>query len=200
MLHLSRNAALGMAALDSLRQGVAVVDSQCRIHHANAAMERHLATPGPLCARQGRLACTDRTAHARLQQLAVAACASPAKAGALTPQGGGADRRLAVSVLPLQASHAWVALREAPLALVVAAMPGATTDLSQGLVADLLGLSPTEARLALLLAAGKTVKDFAAIQGCTWNTARVHLANLLGKTGCRRQVELVQLLQALQVG
>ena len=201
MLHLSRNAALGMAALDSLRQGVAVVDAQCRIHHANVGMERHLAAPGPLCAHQGRLACTDRTAHARLQRLVAAACTSPAKAGALPLLGDEADRRpVVVSVLPLQANHAWAARREAPLALVVVATPGAATDLSQGLVADLLGLSPTEARLALLLASGKTVKDFAAIQGCTWNTARAHLANLLGKTGCRRQVELVQLLQALQVG
>ena len=202
MLELSRNAALGMAALDGLRQGVAVVDAQCRIHHANAAMERLLAAPpaapGALCAAQGHLGCTDGAVQAQLRQLAAAACANPGRAGALGLPGCG-PRWLAVTVLPLQASHPWAALRQAPMALVVAAMPGAASGLSAGLVADMLGLSPAEARLALLLASGKTVKDFAAVQGCTVNTARTHLTNLLYKTGCRRQMELVGLLQSLRL-
>ena len=83
------------------------------------------------------------------------------------------------------------------MALIVATKPGALADLDHSLVGEMLGLSPAEARLALLLAAGKTVKDFAAVQGCTVNTARAHLAHLLHKTGCRRQVELVGVLQAL---
>jgi len=45
MVTLSRSAHLGMAALDSLRQSIVVVDAQCRIHHANAADERLLALP-----------------------------------------------------------------------------------------------------------------------------------------------------------
>ncbi len=50
----------------------------------------------------------------------------------------------------------------------------------------MLGLLPTEARLALLLASGKTVKDFVAIEGVSWHTARSHLKNILRKTGCHR--------------
>ncbi|WP_369641755.1 helix-turn-helix transcriptional regulator [Acidovorax sp. A79] len=200
MLDLSHRASLSLAALDTLRQSVAVVDAQCRIHHANAAMERLLAAPGALRTRQGGMGCADGAAHAQLRQLVAAACASPGRAAVLAlPEEG--PQRLAVTVLPLQAHHAWAALRQVPMALVVAAIPGgAMAGMDHALVGDMLGLSPTEARLALLLASGKTVKDFAAIQGCTWNTARTHLANLLGKTGCRRQVELVQLLQALRVG
>ena len=195
MLTLSRSAHWGLAALDGLRQGVAVVDAQCRIHHANAAMERLLAVPGTLCAMQGRLGCTGGAAHLQLWQLAAAACARPGQAGALVLPGEG--QWLAVTVLPLQAHQAWAALGEAPMALVVAVVPGVPAGLVPGLVGEMLGLSPAEARLALLLAAGKTVKDFAAVQGCTVNTARAHLAHLLHKTGCRRQVELVGVLQAL---
>lgn len=197
MLVLARSAHLGMAALDGLRQGIAVVDAQCRRRHANRAMERLLATPGPLCMMQACLACADGAAHARLRALVTGACARPGRAGGLV-LATDEPQRLAVTILPLPCGQAWAALGETPMALVVVAMSGIATDLHHGLVGDMLGLSPTEARLALLLAAGKTVKDFAAIQGCAFNTARAHLANLLHKTGCRRQVELVGLLQAVQ--
>ncbi len=63
---------------------------------------------------------------------------------------------------------------------------------------EALGLSPSEARLAVLLATGRTVKDYARIEGCSWHTARTHMKNLMRKTGCHRQVELVGLLQSLQ--
>ncbi len=134
-------------------------------------------------------------AHERLEQLVYSACATPAKAGAIALADG--PQRLVAAVLPLQASHAWAGM-QAPMALVVAAMPGTASSLDPRLVGDMLGLSPTETRLALLLAAGKTVKDFAAIEGMSWHTARSHHKNLLRKTGCRRQTELVQLLQTLQ--
>ena len=197
MVTLSRNAHLGMAALDSLRQCIAVVDAQCRIHHANAAAERLLALPGTLGAQHGRLRCTLGTAHARLEQLVRGACATPAKAGAIALADGA--QRLVVTVLPLQASHTWASMQQVPMALVVAAMPGAASSLDPRLVGGMLGLSPTETRLALLLAAGKTVKDFAAIEGMSWHTARSHIKNLMRKTGCHRQAELVQLLQSLQL-
>ena len=195
---LARQAALGLAALDALPQGIAVVDAQGRMQHGNAAAGRLLARRGPMQVRHGRLQCTDGASQTRWQALVAAACAigGPAAAGAIRPVGG--PPHLVVTVLPLKASHR-AALRQVPMALVLLVDPEAPGGLTPGLLADMLGLSPAEARLALLLASGKTVKDFAAIQGCTWNTARSHLANLLGKTGCRRQVELVGLLQALRV-
>jgi len=197
---LARQAALGVAALDTLPQGVAVVDAQGRIHHANAAAGRLLAQFGSMSVRHGRLQCRDGASQARWQALVAAACGggveTVAAAGAMQPAGG--LQRLVVTVLPLKAHHV-VALRQEPMALVVLADPDAPCGLTPGLLADMLGLSPTEARLALLLTSGKTVKDFAAIQGCTVNTARAHLAHLLHKTGCRRQVELVRLLQSLRM-
>jgi len=198
MLDLSRRASLGLAALDTLNQCIAVVDAQCRIDHTNAAMDRLLSVAGALRIRHSQLGCADSAAHEKLRNLVASACASLRRAGAMALSES--MQRLAVTVLPLQAYHAWAAPRQVPMALVVAVVPGGAEGMNQAVVADMLGLSPAEARLALLLASGKTVKDFAVIQGCTWNTARAHLANLLGKSGCRRQAELVQLLQALQVG
>ena len=199
--HLSRQAALGLSALDSLPQGVAVVDAQCRIEYANATVGRLLAPSRTLRTAQGRLQCAQAEHQARLQQLVAGACGSPAKAGAFECADGlPQPSRLVVTVLPLKASHALASVRQIPMALVILAVPGAMAALDHGLVRDMLGLSPSETRLLLLLAAGKTVKDYAAIEGCSWHTARVHLKNLMRKTGCHRQLELVQLVQALRLG
>lgn len=197
MVTLSRHAHLGMAALGSLRQCIAVVDAQCRIQHANAAMEQRLATPGALGVRHGRLQCAQAAAHTQLQHLAMAACMRPGRAGAFIVQESNRPT-LAITVLPLQATHAWSGQGEAAMALVVVTLPGAATALDHHLVGSMLGLSPAETRLAVLLAAGKTVKDFAAIEGMSWHTARSHTKNLLRKTGCHRQTELVALLQSLR--
>jgi DNA-binding CsgD family transcriptional regulator len=58
----------------------------------------------------------------------------------------------------------------------------------------LLGLTDAEARLALALAQGQSLKQFAAVQGCTWHTARTHAKNLMRKTGVHRQAELARLV------
>ncbi len=65
-------------------------------------------------------------------------------------------------------------------------------------LAALLGLTETEARLALALSQGLSIKDFALAQGCSWHTARTHVRNLLRKTGCHRQADLVQLVRNIQ--
>lgn len=197
--HLARYAGLGLAALETLHQSIVVVDAQCRIHHANAAAERLLALHCALRGVQGRLRCSHGENQARLLQLVTDACARPGNAGVMVCEGGAEQTsRVTVTVLPVKASHPLASFWQVPMALVVLSVPGAVAGADQALVEDMLGLSPTEARLALMLASGKTIKDFSAIQGCTWNTARTHLTNLLGKTGCRRQVELVALLQSLR--
>ena len=105
-----------------------------------------------------------------------------------------------MAVLPLKASHAAAARWQRPLAVLVLTDPAAPGGLAPGLVEQVLGLSPAEARLALLLAAGKTVKDFAAAEGVSWHTARTHLKNAMRKTACHRQLELVALLQSMRAG
>ena len=199
--HLSRQAALGLSALDSLPQGMVVVDAQCRIEYANSAAGRLLAPPSVLRSAQGRLVCAEGANQVRLQRLVTGACASPGKAGAFECAGGvPQSSRVVLTVLPLKASHALASPRQMPMALVILGVPGALAVLDHGLVRDMLGLSPSETRLLLLVAAGKTVKDYAAIEGCSWHTARGHLKNLMRKTGCHRQLDLVQLVQTLRVG
>ncbi|QIL69048.1 LuxR family transcriptional regulator [Diaphorobacter sp. HDW4B] len=201
MGELSRQASLGIAALQTLPQGLVVVDAQCRIHFANPAAERLMTPPSAMNASHQRLKCASEALQTRLQHLVAQACGNPGKAGAFDSLVSASQTaRLVVTVLPLKSSHVLAMSWQKPLALVILTVPGAIGALDHRLVSDMLGLSPTEARLLLLLAAGKSVKDFALVEGCSWHTARAHMKNLMRKTGCHKQVELVQLLQALQVG
>src|SRR5215475_9418278 len=53
------------------------------------------------------------------------------------------------------------------------------------------GLTPAEARLALHLVAGETLRAAAAKLSITYETARTELKNIFNKTGTCRQAELV---------
>lgn len=113
---------------------------------------------------------------------------------------------LVVSVIPLKASHPLAAFRQMHLALVVLAVTGvvsaagAAGDASAAVLRELWGLTATEARLVLALTAGRSIKEFAEAEGCSWHTVRTHLRNAMHKSGCRRQVDLVQVVQSLMPG
>jgi DNA-binding CsgD family transcriptional regulator len=53
------------------------------------------------------------------------------------------------------------------------------------------GLTPAEARLALHLVAGETLRSAEAKVSISYETARTHLKNIFNKTGTCRQAELV---------
>src|SRR5262245_55672007 len=53
------------------------------------------------------------------------------------------------------------------------------------------GLTPAEARLALHLVAGETLRAAAVKLSITYETARTELKNIFNKTGTCRQAELV---------
>jgi DNA-binding CsgD family transcriptional regulator len=53
------------------------------------------------------------------------------------------------------------------------------------------GLTLAQARLALHLAAGETLRSAAAKSSISYETARSHLKNIFNKTGTCRQAELV---------
>ncbi len=56
------------------------------------------------------------------------------------------------------------------------------------------GLTPSEATLALYLADGGNIGEYAEARGISRNTARNQLQVVFEKTGARRQAELVKML------
>ena len=69
--------------------------------------------------------------------------------------------------------------------------PGASMP---GMIGQLLGLTPTESRVAVGLAEGKTVPDVAAASGRAEGTVRIHLKRVHRKLGVSRRADLVRLV------
>ena len=91
----------------------------------------------------------------------------------------------------------WPRLRapEAPMAGSVAVFlstESRTRDASTASVRKLFGLTEKEAQLALALANGHTLQEFADQFGMSLNTARTHLRAIYTKTGIDRQARLVR--------
>jgi len=68
---------------------------------------------------------------------------------------------------------------------------------SSELLRSLFDLTPSEARIAVGLAKGRSLDAIAAAGTITIETARSYLRRVLEKTGCHRQAELVALLSTI---
>lgn len=195
--HLAQRAALGFAALSTLPSALAIVDSQCRIEYSNPAAERFLALRGVCKTSGGRLRLVDVYAHDGLRERVARACAANGATSGVMRVGQG-ESTVSISVLPLRPTHP-LALGSRPWAMVVFAGPSlaASAVMPPEVVAECLGVTRTEGRLACMLACGASVNEFAAVQGCNLSTARSHLRSLLHKTGCRRQRDLILVVQGM---
>lgn len=195
--HMARETgslALGLAALDALPQALMVVDEKCRLRYCNRAAERALSQQGSqwLLVHAGRLGAAAPALQSQLRAAVAEACAAAPRAG----MAGHGNLRM--HVLPLTVSHPLgQVLRDQPHALISWSAP---LGASPAVLMDALGLTPTEARLALALADGLSVKEFCAQQGCSYHTARTHVRNILTKTGCSRQSEVIRMIYALMAG
>lgn len=79
-------------------------------------------------------------------------------------------------------------------AILVLSRPSTAPTVQTHLLQALFDLSPTEATIAARIAAGQTVGTIAAADNKSIDTVRNQLKSVLGKTGCRRQVDLARLL------
>lgn len=64
-------------------------------------------------------------------------------------------------------------------------------------IQDALGLSPAEARIAVLIAEGQTPRQIAAATSRGYGTVRTHLKHMYAKLGVSRQLEVAQIVLAL---
>lgn len=81
-----------------------------------------------------------------------------------------------------------------PTVLAILRDPAATPPQSEEQIAELLGLTRAEARLAKQLVEGATLQAAAATLGISPNTARTQLRSIFRKTDTSRQAELLRLL------
>src|SRR5690606_12330925 len=105
---------------------------------------------------------------------------------------GHRDLLVGVSAIPADPS----AEPRQAVAVVFIADPGTSPVTSPAALAALFGLTPTEARIALGLAAGKRPAAIASELRVAQTTIAFHMRNLFQKTDTSRQAELVALIHS----
>lgn len=190
-----RNARAGdlREVLSRLAVGVALVDASRRVVYVNDAARDALGARGPLGVEGGVL-----TARRRRDQHRLSSCLESAILGQGGPPsvvlGEGPEDAVTVTVCPLPGPRTLDGLFAAPpqewLAMVTLE-PARTVKVALGPLQD-LGLAPAEARLAVSLAEGRSLAEYAAARRVSINTVRTHLARLKSKLDCNTQAGVVR--------
>lgn len=189
-------ASLGVSVLDLLELAIVVLDADGHARYLNAAAHQMLQHTRALRVQGGKLkahAPADEQALHKLLKLA---------SGAMPVAGShrlmaDAQRQWVITALPLRASHAAAAPWQRPMVMLTIGELDRRVAISPYTLKVLFSLSPAEARLALALAEGKELAQYAQEAGVAINTARTQLRHVFDKTGCRRQGDLLRLLHAI---
>lgn len=187
--------------LESVPDGIALVDTSRKLVFANAALHRIVAESEGFRLGDGGLEPRDPALRLALARAVTAAlAAAEGRLGLLDSAGSLAVPRpdgrppLLVRALPVRPGAVAGGFRGAMLVVVDGARRARP---SPALLGRMFGLTPAEASLAATLAAGRTVAEHAKRRGISVETARSQMAAVRRKTGCRRQAELTALLARL---
>lgn len=173
--------------------GVVVLAHSDVVTWTNARAEEILVAGDRLRMRRGRLRAISTAEGQELRRAIGAATEPPGTARCLWLRGRSALPALEVRIAPLACDAMWTRLPR-PAALVLIGDPSDRPRPSARLLAELYGLTPTEARVAIALASGIQVRAIAAHLEVQPNTVRVHLKAIYAKTHTTGQVDLVRRL------
>ena len=192
--------ALGQAALDGTMDGLqAASQPAIALHRTGRVLGMNAAAAALLndafFVQGGRLVSADREASAKMarlvEKLAQLRHGEPlAVSPIVVPRSGRAT--LIVHALAVQGAARSIFLGAS--ALLTVNDLGASRRWCAGTIQSSLGLTPAEARLVLMLAAGDTLSQAARKQGIADGTARFQLKSVFAKTNTRRQSELMMLV------
>ena len=185
--------------LDATGVGIVHLDARGRILAANDTARSLLRSGDALCDKGGFLFAKHPSVDDSLQALLARALPSfgnQAEAGSLALERSPPLPPIVLHVNPLWQPEAW-----SPgwpvAAVVVLADRARGTRVDPDLAENVLGFTPTEAEIAVLLARGLTVGQVASTTGRSYSTVRTHLKNMFAKLGISRQFELVQAVLSL---
>lgn len=181
---------IGLVQLD--RQGRVVVTNDAAtklLRHRNGVLD----SGGYLRA----LAPRENDQLRRLLAEAVPPFGEQGSAGTMTIRRSRSRTRLMLHVSPV-AGRAWDfrPLRVAAVVLIVD--PEKRSRIAPDLAAEVLGLTPAESRLAVMLADGHSLREIASRTDRTEGTVRWHLKQIFRKQGISRQTDLVRRVLSLE--
>ena len=185
--------------LDDSRLGVFQLDRHGRIAEANDRALGQLRQGDPLCDSAGFLRARNPRVDARLQcllELALPPFGIAPAGGSMTIRRRSRRSNLRVHINPVP-GHERDFLSQRIAVLVLVADPEQSPQIDQSHVAATFGLSPAESRVAVMLAAGQSIREISAATSRTEGTVRWHLKRIFRKLGISRQAELVQRVLSL---
>jgi DNA-binding CsgD family transcriptional regulator/PAS domain-containing protein len=187
-------------ALDALRCGVVLIDTNAAILHANGSAERMLRKDdSPIQISGGKFVAKAPTAAKELRaaiNLATQHEANIGKTGLAIGLTEGGEAPIFAHVLPLTGSDLRTRLQPAAIAAVFIGVPQTDQD-AAATTASAFGLTPAETRVLASLLGGRTLAATAATLGIAPTTAKSHLENIFVKTGVSRQADLMRLATSL---
>ena len=194
--------ALGSSAtalLENTRCGIIQLDPRGRIVAANDRARNLLRQDDGLADQDGLLRALLPADDGALQALLARALppfGGRGESGSMMLRRSTVSPRLVLHVSPV--ADGWTDQRSSRVAAIVVVVdPPSRGRIDPDLVAGILGLTPAESHVAVLLAQGHTIQDIATATGRRTSTIRWHIKHIFAKHGISRQVELVQLVLSL---
>ena len=189
---LERRAGIMQFAVETISPALVLLEAQGRVVFTNGQAQAILAANDGLEVVAGRLVVED-SKQTKLDALLTASVLKERTLGITRPSGK-PDIRLIRVPLPIEGAIPPDA-RRPTIALMIHDPAGLDTLDLEGF-AKTHGLTPAEARVIKLLLEHTSLPPVARELGVTINTARSQLRSILGKTGTRRQAELVRMLMS----
>jgi len=185
-------------AVDQLSVATIILDEQARLLNTNAIAQVMLDEGDGITLRGAHLHINGRDTNSRLQDALKTIIAAQQKretsvVRALSVPRSGSRSDLGLVIRPVPASQ-WSEGQSSPCAAIFISDPDLQEHASQQVLGELLGLSPAEANLAILLARGLSLAESSDLQNISQHTARAQLKSIFAKTGVSRQAELVRLI------
>jgi DNA-binding CsgD family transcriptional regulator/GAF domain-containing protein len=185
-------------AVDQLSVATIILDEQARLLNTNAIAKAMLEQADGISLRGEYLHISGRDTNSRLQSAVKTIIAAQQKretsvVRALSVPRSGDRSDLGLVVRPVPASQ-WSEGQSSPCAAIFISDPDLQEHASQAVLGELLGLTPAESNLAILLARGLSLTESSEAQNISLHTARAQLKSIFSKTGVSRQAELVRLI------
>lgn len=188
-------------AFEKMSCGAFLLNCTGKVHRYNNQAAHYLDRELRLV--QGCLMTAHNGSNGTLQRLIGAVLAQPGREPdrpqALVTIGRGDVARRPLFVIAMPVVGAAQDVFQQSKAMVLVIDPDAHLTPPELILRSGFGLTPAETRLALALANGARLNDFAERQQITVSTARAQLKSVLAKTSTHRQAELVALIGRLSL-
>jgi len=195
---------IGLDILDRMAQPMLLVDPNRLLTFANAAGKRILERRDLLVSAKGYMTCAEPSCDAALMialrelglapQNTIEPAEPPPERRSVRLRRRDDDRIVVATLTALRPRTTLGSFGATPHALLTLYDPASRPDADLFALAATFDLTPAEARVAVRIANGLSLKDAARDLGLSPWTVRSQLDSVFAKTGTRRQADLVRVL------